>query len=317
VGVRNPPTRNPWNLAHTAGGTSSGSGAAVGARMVPFALGEQTMGSNLRPAAYCGVDGLKPTFGRVSRFGCYPFSWSQDHVGLIGLDMHDLALVLSVMAGPDPRDPAAYSDPPPPAELRMAGFRPPRIGVVRNFYPERTEADMQDAIEKSASKLRDAGATVGDYRLPEEFGLTWIALRLREAESTVFHAARRAHNPTPGLAGHAAGELIPATYYLHARRLRTWLQDKVIASMADLDAILMPVAPGAAPEGLESTGDPSLLAPWSWLGFPAITVNGGVNAGGLPLGLQFVATPRRDHELLHAGAWVEGVLGRLPAPSLA
>src|SRR6266550_2495872 len=90
INGRLPPTRNPWNLEHTAGGTSSGSGAAVGARMVPLALGEQTVGSNLRPAAYCGVDAIKPTYGRVSRFGCFPFIWSLDHVGLIGLNMEDL-----------------------------------------------------------------------------------------------------------------------------------------------------------------------------------------------------------------------------------
>ena len=120
VGGIMPPTRNPWNLHHTAGGTSSGSGAAVGARMIPVALGEQTGGSNLRPAAYCGVDAIKPTYGRISRFGCLPFAWTMDHVGIIGLSMEDIALVLSVIAGPDPRDPTTLSDPAPPANPASA-----------------------------------------------------------------------------------------------------------------------------------------------------------------------------------------------------
>src|SRR5919206_2474498 len=113
----NPPTRNPWNLEHTAGGTSSGSGAAVGARMVPFTLGEQTFGSNLRPAAFCGGDGFKPSFGRVSRAGMWTFTYSQDHAGIIGLSVEDMAVVLSVIAGADPRDPVTLDEPPPPARL--------------------------------------------------------------------------------------------------------------------------------------------------------------------------------------------------------
>ena len=129
-----PPTRTPWNLEHTAGGTSSGSGAVVGSRMVPFAIGEQPAGSNLRQAAYNGVAGLKPTYERIGHFGCYPFAWSRDHVGLIGLDMADIALVLSVLAGPDPLDPSALHDPAPPADLNMSTFGTPRIGVVKNFF---------------------------------------------------------------------------------------------------------------------------------------------------------------------------------------
>ena len=158
VGGKSPPTRNPWNLEHTAGGTSSGSGAAVGARMVPVAIGEQTAGSNMRPAAYCGVAGIKPSYGRISRFGCMPFSWSLDHVGIIGLSVADLALVLSAIAGPDPRDPTTLPDPAPPADLDVASIRPPRIGVVRNFFPELSEPVMRDAVDDAASQLREAGA---------------------------------------------------------------------------------------------------------------------------------------------------------------
>jgi aspartyl-tRNA(Asn)/glutamyl-tRNA(Gln) amidotransferase subunit A len=181
IGRQLPPTRNPWNLEHTAGGTSSGSGAAVGARMVPFAIGEQTMGSNLRPAAYCGVAAIKPTYGRISRFGCLPFAWSLDHVGLIGLSFADLALVLSVVAGPDPRDPTALPDPPPSADLGLQDFRPPRIGVVRNFFLDRCEKVMLDAVEAAAGRFAAAGASIGDVLLPAEFELVWSADRVVSA----------------------------------------------------------------------------------------------------------------------------------------
>jgi Asp-tRNA(Asn)/Glu-tRNA(Gln) amidotransferase A subunit family amidase len=315
---RMPPTRNPWNLEHTPGGTSSGSGAGVGARMVPLALGEQTYGSNLRPAAYCGVAGLKPSYGRVSRFGCYPFTWSLDHVGLIGLTMADIALVLSVIAGPDPRDPASLPEPAPVADLNLAGVTPPRIGIVRNFYPERTEPVMLEAIEASADKLRAAGAAICDINLPEDFELLWLIQPvIGSPEAYTFHSRRRAEPggpPTP--ARDRVASLLPASYYLQAQRIRRMLWEKLSALYAGVDALLMAVAPGAAPSGLESSGDPSLLVPWSDVGFPAITLSAGLSPDGLPLGLQFVGAPSADYQLLQTGAWCERVLGRLPAPPL-
>ena len=319
---KTPPTRNPWNLEHTAGGSSSGSGAAVAARMVPIALGEQTAGSALRPAAYCGIDAIKPTYGRVSRFGCLPFTWTLDHVGIIGLSMEDIALVLSVIAGPDPRDLSTLPDPAPPARLNPEAIRPPRIGVVRNFFPERTEPAMQEAIEKSAERLREAGAGVTDVQLPEEFALTWPAHRLISgSEGATYNAQRLGSQSRPGasagLFDRRSGALIPATYYLQALRVRGWLYARLLDSFRDVDALLMAVAPGAAPKGLTSTGDPVLLSSWTLLGYPTISINGGLSPEGLPLGLQFVAPPKDDYGLLHVGAWCEGVLGRLPIPPLA
>lgn len=306
-----PPTRNPFNLEHTAGGTSSGSGAAVGARMVPFAIGEQTAGSNLRPAAFNGVGGLKPTYGRISRFGCVPFAWSRDHVGLMGLDMADIALVLSCVAGPDPLDPSALPDLPPPADLNMKDYGVPRIGVVKNFFPERTGASMQGAVEDAAKQFAEAGATVVEVMLPKEYELAWHGANAISAEGAAMHAGTPPSRP-----GQRASELLPATYYIQARRIRTWLTSLVTAMYADVDALLMAVAPEPAPKGLSSTGDASLLSPWSYLGFPAITVNNGITAENLPLGIQLVGAPKTDYELLRLGAWCEGVLGLLPAPMI-
>ncbi len=318
VGGVMPPTRNPWNLEHTAGGSSSGSGAAVAARMVPVALGEQTGGSTLRPAAFCGVAGLKPTFGRISRYGCYPFTWSFDHPGIIGLTIEDIALVLSVVAGADPRDRASLPDPPPPAVLQKLS-KPPRIGVVSNFYPERTEPVMRAAIEGAAERLGQAGANVRDLPLPEEFGLTWHVHRvIFDVEGAAFrarHAGETGRQSSVELREMAAS-LVPAVYYLQAQRVRRWLHERIQGVFAEVDALLMAVAPGPAPKGLHSTGDASLQSPWSCLGYPALTVSGGLSPDGLPLGLQFVGRPRQDYELCQVGAWCEAALGRLPAPPL-
>ena len=316
-----PPTRNPWNLDHTAGGTSSGSGAAVAARMVPVTLGEQSAGSNLRPAAYCGVDALKPTYGRISRFGCYPFAWSLDHVGIIGLNIEDMALVLSVIAGPDPLDPTTLQDSPPPAKLNMEEFTAPRIGVVRNFFPERAEPAMLESIERSATRLKEAGAELQDVVLPRDFALTWPVHRLiMGSEGATFNAFRSALGgqavTRAGMRDQRPASLIPATYYLQAQRIRGWLRTQMLSSFWDVDALLMPAASGPAPKGLESTGDAFFLVPWSLLGYPSISINGGLSLEGLPLGLQFVASPKEDFRLLHVGAWCENVLGRLPVPPL-
>ena len=318
VDGRMPPTRNPWNLEHTPGGTSSGSGAAVAARMVPIALGEQTAGSNLRPAAFCGVEGLKPTYGRISRFGCFPFTWSHDHVGLIGLTMADIALVMSAIAGPDPRDRTALSDPAPPADLDAARVRPPRIGLVRNFFPDLTEPVVQEAVERSAERMREAGANVVDAFLPEDFGIVWSLHRvIGGAESLTFHSRRYAHDfGSVFSTRHVASRFLPATYYLHAQRIRHFLWDRVQEIFGELDALLMGVAPTPPPRGLTSTGDTPLLIPWSCLGYPSITVNGGMSPDSLPIGLQLVARPMADYDLLRVGAWAEGALGRLPAPPL-
>jgi aspartyl-tRNA(Asn)/glutamyl-tRNA(Gln) amidotransferase subunit A len=325
----NPPTRNPWNLEHTAGGTSSGSGAAVGSRMVPFTLGEQTFGSNLRPAAFCGVSGLKPTFGRVSRAGMWAFSYSQDHPGVIGLNMADIALVLSVISGHDPLDPTSLPLSAPSPQLSKDQLRPPRIGLVRNFFPERTQPAMQATVDTAAGRLAAAGAVVKDVQLPDEFGLVWHTHQLvLRAEGAAINAARNARAIAAGeehsfaagrLGANRLGELIPSAYYLQGQRLRRRLirSTSDFFQSQDLDVLLTAIAPGPAPRGLDSTGDPVLLAPWSHLGFPAICVQSGQRSPeGLPLGLQFAAVPRADHNLLGWGAWMERVLGYLPAPPL-
>jgi aspartyl-tRNA(Asn)/glutamyl-tRNA(Gln) amidotransferase subunit A len=315
VGGKNPPTRNPWNLAHTPGGSSSGSGAVVGARIVPLAVAEQTGGSCLRPAAFCGVSAVKPTYGRISRYGCYPFSWSKDTPGFIGLDLLDQAIALNAVCGYDPKDPTTLMLPAPDADLQLAGVRPPRIGIVRSWYPERQDDYMNDAIEASGARLRDAGATVTDHLLPDDFDLIVHAMRLNDAEREIIYATEHGDEPHTGSAISGA-EFVPATYFLHARRVRNWLIQRLSAVFNNYDGLIMATAPGHAPEGVDSNGDPALLQPWTFLGFPEVNLNAGLSPAGLPLGIQLVGAPQLDYELMQTGAWCEQVLGLLPPPPL-
>lgn len=305
-------TRNPWHLDHTPGGTSSGSGAAVAARMVPLAIAEQTAGSTLRPAAFCGVAGFKPSYGRISRFGCHPFTWSRDHVGLIALDVADIALALTVLAAPDPRDPTALHAQPLDPRWDLNASKPPRLGIVRDLLPGRISDAMTEALERAAERFRAAGASVVDVSLPEGFELAWPVADLLDAERAAFAAESDVSRDT--VTRYRLAGLVPAAYYVQAERIRTWLRIQLQVVLTGFDALLLPAALGPAPLGLESTGDSAPLVPWSLLGLPALTINAGLSPEGLPLGVQFVGAAFADHELLRVGAWCERVLGRLPAP---
>ncbi len=321
-----PPTRNPWNLNHTPGGSSSGSGASVGARMVPFSLAEQTAGSGLRPGAYCGVQGFKPSFGRISRYGMFALSYSHDHPCINARSMADIARVFSVMAGVDPKDPTSVDHPTPPGDLDLSQQAPPRIGIVGNFFPERTQPVMQASLEQAAAQLQGSGAQIIGIQLPEEFGLAWAGhMLVNGPESHVIYARRVAEAQQSGelqlppmkmkgLLPHSLAALVPASYYLQAQRIRRWLATQVRALYGQVDALLMATAPGPAPEGIQQSGDWSLLQPWSYLGFPALSLSSGLSPEGLPLGIQLVGAPLQDYPLIQIGGWCESVLGWLPPP---
>lgn len=315
-----PETRNPWGLGHTPGGSSSGSGALVGARMVPVAIGTQTGGSNLRPAAYNGVCGFKGSYGRIGRTGCIAVSYSLDHPGIIAQDVDDLALVFSVLAGRDAGDPTTLDAPVPPASP-IALASPPRLGIVRDFFFERSEPQMCAAVEAAAAAYTAAGATVKDLELPPLFDVHAAAHRLvMAAESVVVHARRHGEQRDRMTPRHRdafeVNSLVPATYYLQAQRVRRAMVSELAALLADVDALIMPTAPGPAPEGLGSTGDASLLSPWSFVGFPAASIPAGLAANGLPMGLQIVGPPLGDAAVLGVARWCQDVTGLLPAPPM-
>jgi Asp-tRNA(Asn)/Glu-tRNA(Gln) amidotransferase A subunit family amidase len=208
-------------------------------------------------------------------------------------------------------------EPMPRVESKSSKRKPPRIGIVSNFFPERTEPVMQEAIEKAGSRLKDAGAQVVKIALPDEFGVTWDAYRLISgAEAANLHAGLEQEKLGDTKLRDAGFIPIPATYYLQALRIRRWISEKVEVLFKDVDTLLMGVARGPAPKGIHSVGDPTLLRPWSCLGYPAITLSGGLSPSGLPLGLQFVGAPKQESELLRVGSWCERVLGRLPVPPI-
>lgn len=301
----NPESRNPWNLNHTPGGSSSGSGAAVGARMVPAAIGTQTGGSNLRPAAYCGIAGLKPGYGVFSRLGLLPVSWSLDHPGIIARSAEDCDLIFRAIT----RVPA------PPAPK----FNPLRVGLLRDYFLQKSDADTVAAVTGAVKKLADAGAKTAEVPLPKLFwSFQSIHRLIMSPEMAAYHAPRmdklRGKMTERHRVMSEAYSLVPANYYMQALRARRVLKDQLLPLFKDYDVLAMPTAPGPAPEGLSSTGDASLLSPWSLVGFPASTVPCGISSNGLPLGLQFVGAPGTDGTVLAAAKEAEKVLGRLSLP---
>jgi aspartyl-tRNA(Asn)/glutamyl-tRNA(Gln) amidotransferase subunit A len=298
------PTRNPWNREHTPGGSSAGSAAAVAARMAPLTLGTQTVGSVLRPAAYCGVIGFKGTHGAIPVDGVIPLAWSYDHVGVFARVVEDVALAFEVLSG---------------ESVRIGvSARPPRLALARELVAA-AQPPVAAHLARVAEALAKAGAAVTEVDLPDSYR----ALRERgqivvEAEAAAYHAgdfARHAADYAPGMAsGIRAGLSHAATAYIAATRARLAFRDEAIALLAEHDALLSPVAPSTAPAGLGSTGDASLCAPWSWTGVPAIALPSGVDEHGLPHAVQLVQAAGADGHLLSVAAWCERTLGFAAAP---
>jgi aspartyl-tRNA(Asn)/glutamyl-tRNA(Gln) amidotransferase subunit A len=313
----NTPSCNPWNLAHTPGASSSGSSAAVGARMVAAALGESTGGSGIRPPAFCGVEALKPTYGRISRKGLYAISWSLDHPTIIGQTFQDIALVYNAVAGPDESDATSLPDPFSGVSTEMTDLRTPKIGFVRNFFLEKCDDLMTAAMEAAAEKLRAADAEVIPVMLPERWDLVWPAWKIvAAAERTAFHAKHTAALEADDVdVKPDVDTLIPATYYLQAQRLRRLLMDGALPLFDDVDFLYTPAALGPAPLG-HGGGDNSMNSPWATVGMPTLTFNIGLTPDGLPLGAQLTATHLAEEPLLRAGEWCAQVMGRLGTPDV-
>ncbi len=313
------PTRNPWNLDHTPGGSSSGPAAAVAARQAPLALGTQTVGSVLRPAAYCGVVGLKPTHGRISTAGVVPLCWSTDHVGVFGRRVEDCALALGVLAGHDSRDPLSSALPAEDYLALASKPAPPRIGLLRALRERATPA-LAAHIQGVAGALRSAGAIVSDVELPPSFE------RIHQAGNTVVRAEAAAYH-APLFERHAAeypanvreaileGRAISAVEYLAAQQRRREFREEMAPIASRFDALLSPAAAGPAPRGL-ATGDPFFCAPWSFAGMPAIALPSGLDGDGLPLAVQLVGAAFAEARLLGAATWCEEVLAFTAAPRL-
>jgi amidase len=309
-------TRNPWNTAHTPGGSSSGSAAAVAAGFVPVAIGTQTLGSVIRPAAFCGVVGYKPSFGAISRDGVYPFSRTLDHVGVFARCVEDAAWFGACLMGIDPRDEATGI---------RAGMRtlsvplgrlpaPPRLAVVKTPKWSLASQAQQANFGEAVATLKDAGAIVREVPLPPAFGEAWNVVQaiMDYDASRGFASLESRHRlqfsaPLQELLDR--GKRITAEQ--HAKNLarrddyRRWLD----TLFDGCEALVTIPAAGEAPEGLASTGDATFCSLWTMAGLPAVTMPSGRGPKGLPLGLQVVGRYREDERALQAAAWCEGVLG--------
>ncbi len=312
-----PRTRNPWNPERTPGGSSSGSAAAVAARMVPLALGSQTKGSVLRPAAYCGVVGFKPTFGLISRRNVFPLAWSFDHVGVICRSVEDAALALTVLAGHDPADPYSSQR---STDLDLSAPEPPRLGLVTDFL-DRAEPEVRDHVQHAARKLESAGAELVELRLPMDFDVvSAVHDVIMHVETAAIHRQLLQREPN----GYApllratveVGALIPGLSYVHAQRLRHRFRRAMQPLLSRVDALLTPTATNVAP-GRDTTGNTSLQAPWTQIGLPAISLPSGLDSQGLPTAIQLAGRPFKDGRLLGVASWAEEVLGPMPAPEVA
>jgi aspartyl-tRNA(Asn)/glutamyl-tRNA(Gln) amidotransferase subunit A len=315
------PTRNPWNLEHTPGGSSSGSAAAVAACMCPAALGSQTGGSTLRPAAYCGIIGLKPTYGRISRHGIFPLSWSLDHVGILTRSVEDAAILLKVLAGSDPQDPTASQKPVANYTQSIKSSKPPRIGIVQAFYREKSEEQVWRHTKETLSKLERAGARAEEVKMPESFAVVQDAHRIiMRAEAAAFHEKlfeqnRDKYRPKIREAVEI-GLLIPSVDYLRAQKIRRQFRREMDEIIQGFDCLLTPATSTPAPQGLSSTGNPMFQVPWSFSGLPTISLPSGLSKEGLPLGIQLVGGAFAEEKLFAVARWCENVLQVSLSPNL-
>jgi aspartyl-tRNA(Asn)/glutamyl-tRNA(Gln) amidotransferase subunit A len=308
------PTRNPWNPAHTPGGSSSGSAVAVAARMLPAALGSQTGGSTLRPAAYNGIVGLKPTYGRISRYGVIPVSWCLDHVGILVRSVEDAALVLQAIAGHDAHDPGSLEQPVGAyVEAVRQAEGPPRLGVVQQYFLDSAAAETRQHTEQVAEHFAAAGASVRQVALPQSFASVLAAHRtIMRVEAAAFHAdmfvTQREQYGAKLRQTIETGLVVPGVEYLRAQRLRRLFQAELPSMFDDLDVLLTPATPAPAPPDLTTTGDARFQSPWTYAGVPTIALPSGLSQTGLPLGVQLVAPAGQEERLLRAARWCEATL---------
>ena len=291
------PTRNPWNLDHTPGGSSSGSAAAVACGMVRLALGSQTVASVNRPASYCGIVGFKPTYGRLPTADIFPFSPSVDTVGFFSTDVVDMQTAF-----------AALVDEPIPRPSS-----PLRIGLMEDFYVAPAEEEMLAALRATGENLKAAGFDVGLPKLPPISAEAYshhsslIAAECASSHKEFFASYGKFYPPKlRELILH--GQKVPTQELQRIEAHREQLRLEITKLFNDFDCLLTPSASGPAPVGITTTGDPRFSLIWTYTGCPTVTVPAMLSKKGLPLGLQLVGAPTRDTALLESALRVEKVL---------
>jgi aspartyl-tRNA(Asn)/glutamyl-tRNA(Gln) amidotransferase subunit A len=315
-GIVTPTTANPWDTSHIPGGSSGGSGATVAARGCFMAMGTDTGGSIRIPAAVCGTVGIKPTYGRVSRFGIASLSWSLDHAGPLTRTVGDAAVTLGALAGYDPRDPGSADVPVADytAELEL-GAKGLRIGVPRNYFFDRVDPDVERNVRDAVARLQSEGAQIVEVDIPMADRIMAVEFGLCMPEASAYHhrmlRERRDLYEEDVRTFLETGEMIPATDYIAALRLRTQMQAAWVRMFENLDAIIAPAVPAPAtrrdqaamkwPDGTEEPVAPlfiRLSAPANVTGRPSIAVPCGFSAGGLPTSLQVIGRPFQEARIL-------------------
>jgi aspartyl-tRNA(Asn)/glutamyl-tRNA(Gln) amidotransferase subunit A len=309
---------NPWNTACITGGSSSGSGAAVAASLCLGALGTDTGGSIRIPAALCGIVGLKPTYGRVSRHGLTPLSWSLDHAGPMAKTVEDAALLLRAMAGHDARDPSTVRRPVPDYAAALSGdIRGLRVGLPRTYFYDVLDPEVEGAVRQAIDVVQGLGAVVTEVSWPALRYTTLAALIIVLVEAAAFHehwlrTQAEAYHPEIALRL-KWGLLLPAPVYLKAQRLRARLFREVARLWAGVDVLLVPATIMPAyrigetlarfPRREMSTREAllRLMRPFNLTGLPAVSIPCGFTAGGLPIGLQIAGKPFDEATVLRLG----------------
>jgi aspartyl-tRNA(Asn)/glutamyl-tRNA(Gln) amidotransferase subunit A len=312
-----PPSRNPWNPQHITGGSSSGSATAIAARMVRMAMGSDTGGSIRGPAAWCGLVGIKPTYGRVSRRGVFPLSWTLDHCGPLSRSVEDAAITVQVLAGHDPQDCASADVPVPDYRAGlMRGLGGLRIGVPRAFFATAPAAmpAVIAGIDRTIALLRDAGATVEDVMLPDYALFSAAGRVIMMAEAFAIHQAdmqnRLLDYGEITANRFVLGAAITAADYINALRARRELTDAVNAMLGRYDALLtasaLNTAPrfDAAPDAL-SSASPMQTIPFNVTGHPAMSVPVGLAQSELPISVQIVGRPFDEAMVFRIGQAIE------------
>jgi aspartyl-tRNA(Asn)/glutamyl-tRNA(Gln) amidotransferase subunit A len=289
---------NPWRLDHHPGGSSGGSSAAVAAGLAYAAMGSDTGASIRQPAACTGIVGIKPTFGRLSKFGALPLAWSQDHAGPLTRTVRDAALMLQVLAGHDARDPSSIARPVPDFGAGIDdGIAGLRIGVARAFFFEDCAADVIAAVDAALGIFEDLGASVEEVLLPDMDAAYTVGTITIAVEGTAYHSANLRERPElfseELRAAFELGSFYSGVDYVQAQRLRRQLMQTTERAMASFDAVVMPTSPVPATPIAGSPPEHAMLRPrntmpFNVLGLPAISVPCGLTGDGLPVGLQIV-----------------------------
>ena len=317
---------NPWHPERATGGSSSGSAVAVSAGMCPATVGTDTGGSGRVPASFCGTVGLKPSYGRVSRFGLVPLSWSHDHVALLARTVADVALCLQAVAGYDPRDPTSARVPVPDySEALSRDLRGLRIGVPRRYFFDDLDDEVERAVAEAIRVFEDRGAETTEVDVPAAVHAPALSYAIHIPEDLAYHTPylkTRADEYEPDVRkGLALGQFVLATEYIQAKRGSVVLQREVDAALGKADVLVTPTVPVSAPRVGETRvrvgGDTvdvntvvaKLTRPFNVTGHPALTVPCGFTQEGLPTGLQIVGKRFDEATVLRAAHGYESETG--------